>query len=84
MLIIIKIYHKINVIIISEIKLEVRSHSTAGLNSLKSINLILFDFFALSIIDKASILVKPPTIDGADTPGHHALLIESTSKDKKI
>lgn len=76
--------HYTNVIIISDIKLAVLSHSTAGLNSLKSISFIFYEFLALSIIESASIFVNPPTIDGADTPGHQALLIQSTSKDKNI
>jgi hypothetical protein len=65
-------------------KLLLTTDYTAGLNYEKSINLTVLLKPAILTIYRAYSDVKPPTTLGADTPGIHLLLIESTSNETKI
>lgn len=69
---------------ISANRCELRKDSTAGLNSEKSTIFTHLFLPVISMIYKASSLVSPPMTLGAETPGIHLLLIESTSKDMKM
>lgn len=65
-------------------KCPLRTDSTAGLNSEKSTSLTLLELPAMVTISIASSEVRPPTTLGADTPGIHLLLMESTSNETKM